>query len=38
MFSEKWLSIWWPHDEFMFIKLFEEKLIEKFYEIKTNIL
>ena len=37
MFSEKWLSIWWPHDEFMFIKLFEEKLIEKFYEESKQI-
>ena len=31
-FSKKWLNIWWPHDEFMLIKLYEDKSISNFYK------
>ena len=30
-FSKKWLNIWWPHDEFMLIKLYEDESIFNFY-------
>ncbi len=29
--SEKWLNIYWPHDEYMLIKLCVEGKLEKFY-------
>ena len=31
-FSKKWLNIWWPHDEFMLLKLYESNLISDFYK------
>lgn len=30
--SEKWLNIWWPADEHMFIRLCRENLLKEFYE------
>lgn len=30
--SKKWLNIWWPADEYMFIKLFFEKKADIFYK------
>lgn len=32
MSSKKWLNIWWPIDEYIFIKLFRERKIKKFYQ------
>lgn len=29
--SEKWLNIWWPADEFVFIKLCAEDKLDRFY-------
>ncbi|MDD5489580.1 MAG: B12-binding domain-containing radical SAM protein [Candidatus Moranbacteria bacterium] len=29
--SKRWLNIWWPIDEYIFIKLFREGKINKFY-------
>lgn len=37
-FSKKWLSIWWPHDEYMLIKLYEDDLIKEFYNESENLL
>ncbi len=31
-FSKKWLNIWWPHDEYLLIKLYEDNSIFKFYK------
>ncbi|MAZ46797.1 MAG: hypothetical protein CMM98_04400 [Rickettsiales bacterium] len=31
-FSKEWLNIWWPHDEFMLLKLYESNLISDFYK------
>ncbi|QWR77049.1 B12-binding domain-containing radical SAM protein [Candidatus Magnetomonas plexicatena] len=30
--SKEWLGIWWPADEYIFIKLCKEGTLEKFYE------
>lgn len=31
-FSEKWLGIWWPHDEFIFIQLAVNQRLEAFFD------
>jgi radical SAM superfamily enzyme YgiQ (UPF0313 family) len=37
-FSEKWLSIYWPADEYIYIKLTEEKRFAEFYRQAGNLL
>ena len=37
-FSKKWLNIWWPQDEYMLIKLYENGSIEEFYNESENLL
>jgi len=36
--SKKWLNLFWPHDEYMFIKLVEEKKIHQFYSEALGLL
>ncbi|MBI3615670.1 MAG: radical SAM protein [Candidatus Omnitrophica bacterium] len=36
--SEKWLNIWWPADEYIFIQLCIEKKLQAFYEQAEQIL
>ena len=31
-FSKEWLNIWWPHDEYMLLKLYKNNLISDFYK------
>lgn len=37
-FSEEWLSIWWPADEFIMIRLYTEEKLEPFYQEAEEIL
>lgn len=36
--SLKWLNIWWPADEYIFIKLCHEKLLNEFYNEAKSIM
>jgi radical SAM superfamily enzyme YgiQ (UPF0313 family) len=36
--SAEWLNIWWPVDEFIFIKLMKENKLEAFYEEAEELL
>ena len=36
--SDEWLNIWWPTDEFIFIKLVKENKLEAFYEEAEELL
>ncbi len=37
-FSKEWLNIWWPHDEYMLLKLYKNKLISNFYKESEKLL
>ena len=37
-FSKEWLNIWWPHDEYMLLKLYKKKLIFDFYKESEKLL
>ena len=37
-FSKEWLNIWWPHDEYMLLKLYKNNLISDFYKEAENLL
>jgi radical SAM superfamily enzyme YgiQ (UPF0313 family) len=36
--SERWLNIWWPADEFVFIRLFAEERLDQFYSEAADLL
>jgi len=36
--SEEWLGIWWPADEYMFIKLIKHGLLSTFYKESQSVL
>ncbi|MCK4364495.1 MAG: radical SAM protein [Thermoplasmatales archaeon] len=36
--SQEWLNIWWPADEYIFIKLCYEDLLDKFYNEAKSIM
>ncbi len=36
--SKEWLGIWWPADEYMFIKIVRGRLLSKFYEESQSVL
>lgn len=37
-FSKEWLNIYWPHDEYVFIKLTKEETLGDFYEESKEII
>jgi radical SAM superfamily enzyme YgiQ (UPF0313 family) len=37
-FSKEWLNIWWPHDEYMLLKLYKKNLVFDFYKESENLL
>ena len=37
-FSKEWLNIWWPHDEYMLLKLYKNNLISDFYKEAEKLL
>ena len=37
-FQKEWLNIWWPHDEYILLKLYKNNLIFDFYKEAEKLL